>query len=137
MKHSKSSLFLMELIIALLFFSLASTVCIQLFVKSYTLSQETTDLNYAINSAQNMAEAFIGCNGDLSFIASLFEEYTVSIHESSLSFTEDEYTTLLTISSDDAIPGLLLGEISVVRDPSSFTIYELTVEHYLADWRNP
>ena len=137
MKHSKSSLFLMELIIALLFFSLASTVCIQLFVKSYTLSQETTDLNYAINSAQNMAEAFIGCNGDLSFIASLFKEYTVSIHESSLSFTEDEYTTLLTISSDDTIPGLLLGEISVVRAPSSITIYELTVEHYLSDWRNP
>ena len=137
MKHSKSSLFLMELIIALLFFSLASTVCIQLFVKSYTLSQETTDLNYAINSAQNMAEAFIGCNGDLSFIASLFEEYTVSIHETSFSFTENEYTTLLTISSDDTIPGLLLGEISVVRAPSSITIYELTVEHYLADWRNP
>ena len=71
MKHSKSSLFLMELIIALLFFSLASTVCIRLFVKAHSLSAQTVDQNYAVNYAQNMAEAFLGCDGDLQALQAL------------------------------------------------------------------
>lgn len=71
MKHSKSSLFLMELIIALLFFSLASTVCIRLFVNAHSLSAQTVDQNYAVNYAQNMAEAFIGCDGDLQSLQTL------------------------------------------------------------------
>lgn len=41
MKHSKSGLFLMELIVAFLFFSLASAICVQLFVKADTINEES------------------------------------------------------------------------------------------------
>ena len=34
--HSGSSLFLMELILAILFFSVASAVCVQLFARAHT-----------------------------------------------------------------------------------------------------
>ena len=60
MKSSKSSLFLMELIIAILFFSLASAVCIQLFVKSHTLGKTTTDENKSLLMCQNFSEIFLG-----------------------------------------------------------------------------
>ena len=47
-KGSKSALFLMELILAILFFAAASAVCVQLFVKAHLMSQDTVDLNRAV-----------------------------------------------------------------------------------------
>lgn len=72
MKHSKSSLFLMELIIAILFFSLASTVCIQLFVKSHLLSRQTVNQNHAVIQAQNLAEIFLASDGDPARMRTFF-----------------------------------------------------------------
>lgn len=60
MKSSKSSLFLMELIIAILFFALASAVCIQLFVKSHLLGKTTTAENKALLMCQNFSEIYLG-----------------------------------------------------------------------------
>jgi len=68
---SKTSLFLMELIVVILFFSLSSTVCIQLFVKSHLLGTETKDLNQGVLQLQNMAEVFLNNSGD----EELFKNY--------------------------------------------------------------
>ena len=46
----------MEMIIAILFFSLASAVCIQLFARSHLLSTQTVNQNHAVVQAQNLAE---------------------------------------------------------------------------------
>lgn len=54
----RSSLFLLELIAAILFFCLASAVCVRFFVKSHTLSQETRNLDMAVNQASTFAELF-------------------------------------------------------------------------------
>lgn len=59
MKSSKSSLFLMELILAILFFALSSAVCIQLFVKSHILENTTTEENHALLLCQNLSEIFL------------------------------------------------------------------------------
>lgn len=70
---SKTGLFLMELIIAILFFSLASAVCIQLFVQSHIVSRQSVELNYGVLWAQNTAELFYGCNGNAEQMAALLE----------------------------------------------------------------
>ena len=67
----KTGLFLMELIIAILFFSLASAICIQLFVKSHMISERSIALNHSILLAQNTAEIFYATNGDPEKMASL------------------------------------------------------------------
>lgn len=59
MKSSKSSLFLMELILAILFFALSSAVCIQLFVKSHILENTSTEENHALLLCQNLSEIFL------------------------------------------------------------------------------
>ena len=51
-----SSLFLLELILAVLFFSVASTLCIQIFTKAHLMSQDARDLNFAVNEVSSMAE---------------------------------------------------------------------------------
>lgn len=51
-----SSLFLMELILAILFFSIASAVCVQFFVRSHLLSRDSNALNHAANECSSVAE---------------------------------------------------------------------------------
>ena len=58
MNSSKSSLFLMELILSILFFSLASAVCVQLFVKSHLINRQSTDMTNAVNLSQDVAEIY-------------------------------------------------------------------------------
>ena len=61
----------MELIIAILFFSLAAAICIQLFVKSHMISERSIALNHSILLAHNTAEIFYATNGDPEKMASL------------------------------------------------------------------
>ena len=51
-----SSLFLLELILAVLFFSVASALCIQIFTKAHLMSQDARDLNFAVNDVSSMSE---------------------------------------------------------------------------------
>ena len=52
---SKSSLFLIELIIAILFFSIGSAVCVRAFVKAHSLSTDAKDLSFASAQVSSMA----------------------------------------------------------------------------------
>ena len=53
---NRSGLLLMEIIIAILFFSVNSAICLQLFVKSHTLSRDTEVLDSAVNETRSAAE---------------------------------------------------------------------------------
>ena len=53
----RSNLFLMEMIIAILFFALASAVCMQFFAKSKILSMETSAKNHAMIVAKSAASS--------------------------------------------------------------------------------
>ncbi len=68
----KSSIFLMELIISILFFALCSAVCIQLFVYSNTLSGESFDRNHAVIKAQSVVEVIIVNKGDTDLLFEIF-----------------------------------------------------------------
>ena len=70
----RSSLFLLELIIAILFFSLTSAVCVQIFVRAHLISRQTQELNTALEKVSGFSEVFLA--GD-SFSA-LLEAASVS-----------------------------------------------------------
>ena len=52
---SRSGLFLMEIILAILAFSVVSAICLQLFVKAHNLGQDTKDLDMAVREASSIA----------------------------------------------------------------------------------
>lgn len=54
-KANKSGIFLLELLLSILMFAAASTICIQIFAKSHALSAETDRLNHAVGLAQSVA----------------------------------------------------------------------------------
>ena len=60
----RSSLFLLELMIAILFFCLASAVCVQIFVKAHTTSRETQELNTALEKVSGYTELFLAYDAD-------------------------------------------------------------------------
>ena len=55
-RHSRSGLFLIELMICILFFSITAGICIQFFVKSHNMSQDAKNLYQAQQEAASMAE---------------------------------------------------------------------------------
>ena len=65
MKSSKSSLFLIELIISILFFSIASAACIQLFVKAHLTDEKTQETNQIVIWSQNLSELWYANEGSL------------------------------------------------------------------------
>lgn len=68
---SRSGLFLMELILSIFIFSVASAICIQLFIGSHTLSKKSITLNNAVTWCQNVAECFYATDGDLNEMVNL------------------------------------------------------------------
>ena len=88
MNRSKTSLFLMELIIAILFFSLSCGVCIQLFFKAHQLSNKSENLSSSVLWCENIAELFYGCDGNVPEMIDLLEK---TDHFSITSKSEQEF----------------------------------------------
>lgn len=63
LNNTRSSLFLIELIISILFFSLGSAVCVQAFVKAHTTTAEARDLSFA-SSTVSSAASVVRYGGD-------------------------------------------------------------------------
>lgn len=146
MKHSKSSLFLMELIIAILFFSLASTVCIQLFAKAHILSNQTVNENHAVIHAQNLAECFLSTEGDMTQMRDLFDNYAPDTSEDTLVLlfdqdwqecTADNASYCASLVSHAEENGLISADITIAayNSNSSDYIYELTIVHHIPERR--
>lgn len=72
MKHSKSGLFLMEMIVCLLFFALSAAVCAQMFAKSHSISNTAINENHAVIAVSNLAECYYSEFGDLNSISGKF-----------------------------------------------------------------
>lgn len=58
MKHSRSALFLMELIVAVMFFALASAICMQLFVKAKMINNESIRQEQAMRISNEIIERY-------------------------------------------------------------------------------
>ena len=69
---SRSSLFLIELIIAILFFSLGAAVCVQAFVKAHTLTAQAQDLSFASSAVSSAASVVKYTGGALEQIQEQF-----------------------------------------------------------------
>ena len=76
--NSRLSLFLMELIVAIMFFSLSAAVCVRLFASAHLMADDTKNMSNATIWAQNLAESFEGSGGNLSEIEKLYPGAYVS-----------------------------------------------------------
>lgn len=54
--HKRSGIFLLEIMIAILFFALTSAVCLRSFVKAHTLSTQAAETEQALSRLEDVAE---------------------------------------------------------------------------------
>lgn len=79
--NSKTSLFLMELIISILFFSITGAICVRLFVSAHITAQNSVNLSHSVMWAQNLSESYISCDGNLDQMADLYPDTAVLVSE--------------------------------------------------------
>lgn len=139
-KQSKTSLFLMELIITIMFFAICSGVCVQLFVQSHVLGKETWELNRAVEKAQGFAEVMRGTDGTIESIMAQFPE-AVSADDSYFEvfydvnflpceYSEAVYVGDVTLAPNGAIQNM---DIRIVKLADMSEIYTLTATKYMID----
>lgn len=124
-KNNKSSLFLIELIVGLLFFSICSTICVQLFVKAHLIKENTAQLNKAITLSQSVAEIFRSTGGSSEALVSYLDGATQNGPE--ILFAPEE-NVQLTVTVTDHSDNLATAKIRYEYDGVS--IYELDVTSY-------
>ena len=136
---SKSSLFLIELIIVILFFSIAAAICVLLFAHARVTSIESGRLTMSVTYSQNAVEALRATGGndqgleqllgvkkktDGSFVAEYDKDWN-------LVESNGEYRLTMVVSSDDARK-LLRGEVSIAEfDNGEYKeIYSVNTSQY-------
>ncbi len=76
-KTSKSSIFLLEIIINILLFSILLCISMNFFMKSHRLTKETTYLYQAVTACSNVANVYETGDGSLE---SILNEYPYSVN---------------------------------------------------------
>lgn len=137
-----SGLFLLELIFAILFFSVASAVCVQLFVKSHLLTSHAKDLSIAVNECSDAAEIILSSDNQ----SELFERFSLAYPSAAWSDYENnefqieilydnhkKMTISCMISYFSSENSEIDATISFVDKKSSDPIYQLEINHLLSD----
>ena len=128
--NTRSSLFLMELIIAILFFSLASAVCLRMFAKSHELSTGASTLNHAVNEASDLAESL---HYDLVHGSDLVSLDLVYYYDENWNRCEGEDADAAYVMTADlyASSDVLVDGSVTVSEMDGTVIYELPLTVYV------
>ena len=89
-RHSKSSLFLMEIILNILFFSILATFCVQIFFKGYQLSKSTEKLHQAVTACTSIAEICQSTDSPKETLSSIYPE-SMSLNETILIYYNKDF----------------------------------------------
>lgn len=139
--HSKASLFLIELIISLFFFSLASVVCVRLFLYAHKVSTDSRRETLAVQISQNAAECFIAADG--------VEEEFLKLYDLTLSSgggetggktgdaPQEEIRTSFTVREDTDAAGGTMCTLQIRNTAEDGTeVFSLEVLHFRRNPRN-
>jgi len=127
-------LFLTELVIVILFFSLSAAVCVKIFATSELLSRTSYDINKSVVMAQNAAECFKAADADIYKTAQMLggavNESTIKIaYDKNWQISESKsvFEMIINIKSENA--ELKKAEITVYKNNK--ILYELTASHLM------
>ena len=137
-KNAGTSLFLMEMIIIVLFFSISSAVCVQAFVNSHLIDKKTQELNHAVYAAQSLAEVMKGTDGTMESLSEAYPEAEASEDKLTL-FYDSEFKSC--DAGDPDLSYLLnasltregtleTADISVIKAEDQSEIYTLSATKY-------
>lgn len=129
-----SSMFLIELIIAILFLSLCSAICIRLFVNARLAENNSYNITQAVTVAQNIAEVFearVSEASQSSIDDNFLPEYTIYYDNNFLKCDKENavFSADICISCSEY---LISADIIIAKASdtvNSNSIYSLHVDH--------
>lgn len=133
-RHSKSSLFLLELMLNLLFFAVLVTICLQLFLKAHNLSKDTTLLHRAVTACNSIAEVYQSNLGVEDMLLTIFPE-ALNLNDTILIYFDSNFTACSEFESTyrailSKNEGSDTVNIRFLRREGTTIIYELTFSSY-------
>ena len=88
--HSKNSLFLMEIILNLLLFTVLLVVGLQFFIHAHTRTEETTQLHQAVSSCASVAAVFERGDGSLDDLLTTYR-YSVNLDDKIVIYLDTDF----------------------------------------------
>lgn len=136
-KHSRGSLFLLELIINILMFSFLAVVSLRFFIKAHDLTIKTEELHNSVTVCTSAATLFESGDGSLDVFLEEFDKVNEGHNRITL-YYDDTYNTtdksnakyrldVLLIDNSDT-PNIKQADISMKDD--EHTIYQISAYHY-------
>lgn len=126
-EKSKAPLALMEQIIMILVFALASAVCLQAFVYSDRLSRTDEQKQNAMTKAQLVTEYCKGCQGDLERVS---EAMGAELTEDGLRAACPEEGMVVSLRLTEQTDYLQKAVVSVT-DPDGADIYHMDIAYQI------
>lgn len=129
---SKTKLVLIELIIIILFFSIAGGVCVNIFAQARVLSMKSTELTNATLVAQTAAEMLRGAEDEQAVLKSNYKKNDAGFaayFDEKWAATQDENARYSMIIKTQESGGLFTADISVNKTDGE--IYSVTIKKYL------
>lgn len=138
-RADSSGLFLLELILSILLFSILAAICVSLFAKAHALSRSSADLTFAAAETESAASVLRSSDSGSAFLTSMKALYpnadmsgdtvTVQYDKSHRECGEQTAVYRMTARLKDENGSLLTAEIAFSEIGSSETIYSQTAEH--------
>ena len=134
-RSQKSSLFLLEIMLNLLFFVILVTICLQLFLKAHHLSKDTTLLHRAVTVCTSVAEVCQSSLGETDIFQTIYPE-AIFLNDTILIYFDSNFTAC---SEFESIYRVFLSEnketgsitIRFLRKNDTNVIYELEASSYV------
>lgn len=90
--HSKNSIFLMEILLNVLLFSILLTIGLQFFIHAHLKTQQTTRLYQAVASCENAASIFQSGDGTLIPLLQTYH-YSANLENRVLIYLDEDFNT--------------------------------------------
>ena len=127
--HSRSSLFLMEMILSILILALTCTACVRIFAAAKTQRQEARELNHTQELATCAGEALEGWDGELSSFSQIFET-AANVSDSEISDSDGTISS----DSDSSISSATDASVGKTKNASKNSRISSPVESYLLNY---
>jgi len=121
MKASKSAVFLFELMVIILVFTIAAAVCAQIFASAFAMSKESRNLTMSSINAQTVAERFKA--GDMGVSSLYFDSEWHATDEAGAHYT-------VSLDEQEGAPQMREAYVNVYEKDAATAIFSLHVKEF-------
>jgi hypothetical protein len=122
--HSQNSIFLMEIILNVLLFSILLVVGLQFFIHSHTLTEKTQQLHQAVSGCESVAAVFESGDGNLDDLVDTYQ-YSVNLHSQVLIYLDSNFNECQKQNACYYISASLSSDSTDTLEKATITCYTI------------